>query len=60
MSHTAVIYFDLDEVEELEPEDVALCLIKDLMGAGYNAYVVDIVEDVDCSGEWDGYRPRGE
>jgi len=45
MSHTAVIFFKLDEVDELEPEQVALCLAKDLLGEGYDCFVMDILEN---------------
>ena len=44
MKHVAVVHFDLEPVEELEPEQVAEVLARDLINDGYESYVVDILE----------------
>ena len=44
MKHVAVVHFDLEPVEELEPEQVAEVLARDLINDGYDSYVVDIME----------------
>jgi len=57
MSHTAVIFFKLDEVDELEPEQVALCLAKDLLGEGYDCFVMDILENYGDDPWVEGKKP---
>ena len=44
MRCVAVVIFDLAPVEELEPEQVAEALARDLINDGYECYVEEIME----------------
>jgi len=44
MKHVAVVHFDLEPDDDLEPEQVAFVLAEDLINDGYESYVVDILE----------------
>jgi hypothetical protein len=44
MRHVAVVHFDLEPDDDLEPEQVAFVLAEDLINDGYESYVVDILE----------------
>jgi len=46
VKHRAVVIFDLEPVKELEPEQVAEVLARDLINDGYECYVDDILEVV--------------
>ena len=48
--HKAVVYFDLEPVAGLEPEQVAETLARDLINDGYECYVVDIIESPEKKG----------